>query len=350
MNITYRTRRRLQRLGILALVLLIVLVLGWLCCVVWLERYVIYTRDGAVIDFEVEKLSPGVVASPPSNESSIEIYYNEGSNAVDNSTELTQLTGYYIDKATLVSDLAGTKDKLSSLASGTAIMIDLKNTDGTFNYSSELADATMSTSVDVAAVDDFISDLNSGKFYTIARISAFRDYYYFINDNSHVMYGLSHSGWGTGYLYKDDGSYWFDPTSSGALNWIISIIQELKEMGFNEVVLDDFQFPNTDKIIFSGDKTEALTTAMTTILDSCASDSFAVSFTVTSASFALPEGRCRLYLENVSADQVGLKASQATMTDPIIRLVFVATTNDTRFNDYSVLRPISSSEVLEGMD
>lgn len=351
MNIPYRTRRLLQRLGVIALVLLMTLILGWLCWVVWLERYVVYTREGAVINFELEALSVGQAASPPSNESAIEIYYNEGSNAVDTSTDLAQLRGYYIDKEALSTDLAGCKEKLSSLDANTPIMIDVKNTDGTFNYSTGLMDATLCTSVDVVSVDDFISDINSGKFYTIARISAFRDYYYFINDNSHVSAGLSHSSWGEGYLYKDEGSYWFNPTNPTALSYIISIIEEVKAMGFDEVVLDDFQFPDTDKIIFSKDRTESLQSAMNTILERCSGDTFTISFTVTSASFALPEeSRTRLYLEGVAADQVGAKASQVTIADPTIRLVFVAETNDTRYDEYGVLRPISSSDVLEGME
>lgn len=348
MNIPYRTRRRLQRFGAGVLVVLILLILGWLCWVVWLERYVVYTQDGAVIDFELEKLTPGILAAPPSKESSVEIYYNEGINSMETGNELTQLRGYYIDKEALSTDLAACREKLSTLESGTPIMIDAKNIDGTFNYSSDLLEASASSAVDVAAVDSFISDLNSGKFYTIARIPAFCDYLYGLN---HTSYGLSHASWGQGYLWKDsNGCYWLDPTSPEALNWIISIITELKGMGFNEVVLDDFRIPDTDKIIFNKDKNEALTAAMTTILERCGSETFTVSFTVTDASFALPEGRSRLYLENVSADQVGAKAAQVTITDPVIRLVFVSETNDTRYDEYGVLRPISSSDVLEGMD
>ena len=41
------------------------------------------------------------------------------------------------------------------------------------------------------------------------------------------------------------------------------------------------------------------------------------------------------------------KAAQYQGESPEIYLVFVASTNDTRYNDYSVLRPISVSDVLE---
>ena len=43
MSIPYRTRRVLNRLGIVLMIFLLVGVIAWLCWVVWLERYVVYT-------------------------------------------------------------------------------------------------------------------------------------------------------------------------------------------------------------------------------------------------------------------------------------------------------------------
>ena len=53
MNIPYRTRRALRRLGITALILVMISVVIWLCWVIWLERYVIYSRDGATLDLSL---------------------------------------------------------------------------------------------------------------------------------------------------------------------------------------------------------------------------------------------------------------------------------------------------------
>ena len=348
MKLTFLAKRRLQRIGLVSLVVILVAILVWFCWVVWLERYVVYTREGAEVDFSLEKLSAGALASPPSQKSSVEIYYNEGSNIMDTSQELTQFRGYFIDRDTLASDLDYCREKLGTLETGTAIMVDVKNIDGTFNYPSGLSDSSTYGSVDAAAVKSFISDLNAGKFYTIARLPAFRDYLYGLN---HTSAGLSHSGWGVGYLWKDEGGcYWLDPTNPEAMNWLIAVILEVKGMGFNEIVLDEFRIPDTDKIIFNKDKNQALLTAMETVLERCARDGFIISFTVTDPSFALPEGRTRLYLKGVSAEQVGAKAAQVTITDAANRLVFVADTNDTRYDVYSVLRPISSSDVLEDMN
>ncbi len=342
MNIPFRTRRRLRRLGIAFLVLFLVFVIAWLCWVIWLERYVIYTREGAHIDFDLSQdLVQGIVALPPSGEDEVSIYFNEGDNSIETTNELTQLKGYYIDTKALGGDISALIDAVDSLPKGTPIMLDLKSISGNFFYPSELADA-LYAGVDMAQMNQLIDKITGGDYYAIARIPAFRDYNYGLN---HVSCGLPLP---QGYLWMDDyGCYWLNPANSETLNWIISIVEEVKKLGFHEVVLTDFRFPDTDRIVFDGDRTEALTKAMNTLLSNCGSATFTLSFGTTSPSFTLAEGRCRLYLEGIEAKNVGLTASQVTVQNPQVYLVFVATANDTRYDAYSVLRPIDSAKVLE---
>ena len=345
MVIPYRIRRILKRLGTVLLIFLVVFLLVWVSWVVWLERYVIYSRDGASVNFDLSlELPEGVIAAPPSADSEIEIYFNEGDNSIETSNDLTQLNGYFIDTDTLDTDAAGALAIVESLPTGTAVMIDLKSIKGAFYYPSELPDATYAN-VDMSVMNTLIDTVVDGNYYAIARIPAFCDYYYGLN---HVDCGLSHSGWGKGYLWKDDnGCYWLDPTSSTSLNWVLSIVLELKAMGFDEVVLDDFRFPETDKILFSGDQDAAITSAMETFMTNCISNSFCLSFVSTRAATQMPDSRCRLYLEDISASNVETVAAKATITNPQIRLVFIATSNDTRYNSYGVLRSIDAATVLE---
>ena len=53
MNLTYRTKRRLYRAGLIGGIVLLVVILIGFCWVIWLERYVVYTRDGATLNFDV---------------------------------------------------------------------------------------------------------------------------------------------------------------------------------------------------------------------------------------------------------------------------------------------------------
>ena len=346
MRIPYRTQRILRRLGIVFLIFLMLFIIAWFCSVVFLERHVVYTRDGAMLDMKVSANDlVGEVAKPPVGSTGITIFYNEGADAINMSDELQQLDGYFIDIEDLKTNLAGSWDLLEPLKANTPIMIDLKGGYGSAYYSSTLPGIITSSEVSVASVDEMIGFMNEKNFYTIARISALRDYNYGLN---HVSSGLMHVN-GLG-LWPDEGHcYWLDPTKEDTINWITSIIKEIKNMGFDEVVLTDFRFPDTEMIRFDGDKAEALVNAASQLITKCADKDFAVSFEVPSHDFALPEGRTRMYLERVAASNVGSVASKVSevIPDPQLRLVFIAETNDSRFNDYGCLRPISTSTAME---
>lgn len=344
MNIPYRTRRVLNRLGVVLLVLLLAGIIAWLCWVIWLERYIVYTDDGASLDFSISAQDlVGEVAVPPVAEGNVTIYYNEGADALDTTNALTQLNGYYIDISMLQNNIGDVWEDIEILPAGTPVLIDLKGGYGSFFYSSKLGDAIHSQAVSVAAVDELIKELQKRGFYTIARISAFRDYNFGLN---HVSSGLMHVN--RMGLWPDEGNcYWMDPSNSTTVSWVTSIVLELKELGFHEVVLTDFRFPNSDQYIFNGDKDETLIAVMNTLLTSCGSDDFVLSFSVDRPDFPLPEGRSRLYLEGVDPQSVATTAAKVVIVDPEARLVFVANTNDTRFNEYGVLRSLEVAESLE---
>lgn len=345
MKMTYRTRRILSHVGVITLAVLLVFTITWLCWVMWLERYIVYTRDGAVLDLEISANTlVGEVAAPPvAGNSDISIYYNEGENAIETTHKLTQLEGYHISGDALTNDIAASWDALDKLHSGTAVMIDLKGGYGSFYYTSNLQGSISSASISTASVNEIIKDMKEKGFYTIARISAFRDYEF---GRKNVSSGLMHVN-RMGLWPDEGGCYWLNPTDTNVINWICSIIGELKDMGFDEVVLADFRFPAGESYIFNGDKDQALQEAANTIVKNCAGSDFVISFSVSSATFTLPHHRCRIYLEGVSAENVGTRVAMYNLEEPEIKLVFLADTNDTRYNQYGVLRPIASAEQLE---
>jgi hypothetical protein len=189
-------------------------------------------------------------------------------------------------------------------------------------------------------MDALIQYLANSNLYTIARIPAFRDWEYGLN---HVPSGLPKKG-GNGSLWMDDSNcYWLDPTDEKALDYLLRITVELRSLGFDEVVYTDFRFPNTDKIIFEGDKAQAIADAAATLADKCTTERFCVSFMSAAPVFPLPEGNCRVYLQDVAAADAETTAQQVPTDDPKLHVLFMTTVNDTRFNDYCVLRPLDSA-------
>ena len=337
MAIPYRTRRRLQRLGTLGLALLVLFLFSWLCWVIWVERYIIYTEDGAKIDFDLNPQIPmGEIAQRPVPGDGPEIHYNEGENAVNTSTDLLQMSGYYITYDLLKTDFENVKEKVLALPTNTPVMIDVKGGHG-FYYSSELAEAVINTGVDNAAIDELIKAMRQKNLYLIARFPAFQDYHFSLN---HVNAGIPFTGGGGALWMDDDRCYWLKPKDPTTIGYLTSIILELRGLGFNEVVLDKFWVPTGTRVNYSGDPVADVAEAANKLLSTVTTNSFTLSFTVSSPDFALPEGRCRMYLTGIPARDVEITASQATITDKEIRMVFISDSNDTRYDTYSVLRTI----------
>jgi len=337
MAIPYRTQRLLKRLGTGILVTVLILTVLALCWIIWLERFIVYDRkDGIILDSRSSLEIQGQPLQRRDNLPEVEIYYNEGENAIVTQTDMEKLTGYYISAAELEKDISVIHTQLEALEPGTPVMIDVKNIKGELFYESA-ASEYRSTTISVTAMGELLKYLNSSGFYTIARMPALRDFHFGLNN---VAYGLPTRG---GYLWVDSSyCYWLNPASQGTRSYLISIITELKNMGFDEVVLSDFVFPTSTEIVFDGDRQKAIDDCAKVLVDTCSTASFTVSF-AGQVGFTLPEGRSRLYLENIQPAQAASAAETTGIEKPEIYVVFVTELHDTRFDDYGVLRPLSAA-------
>ena len=336
MKIPYRTRKALTRAGIVLLIAALCAGLVWLCWTVWLGRYIVYTRDGAALDFSLSQNFDGEPAVPPEKGEPVSIYYNEGDNAVSTSKELEKMNGYYVELSQLKGSIPQVREQILALPEDAAILVDVKNSQGGFYYSSSVRD-TRSGAIDTAAMDELIKFLKQSGRYTIARFSALRDYEY---ARTNILEGITDR---RGYVWMDnDHGYWLDPTRQKVVTYLVQTVNELRELGFNEVVLTDFDIPQEEHVIFSADRSKVLTDLASTLVTTCGSDTFCISFQKT-REFTLPEGRCRLYAECGDATSAASMAASSGLADPSIFLVFLTENYDTRLEDFSVLHPLSSA-------
>lgn len=336
MSIPYRARSFMKRIGIFLLVLAILATTVLLFWFVWLDRYIVYTREGLVLDFDKPAHNlPGQTVHPPVIENPITIHYHDGSESPGGKKELTQISGYYISKEELENDLPAVLEQVKKIPAGSAVMLDVKSIYGTFFYSSTVSDSR-NTDIDTEAMDSLIKQLCSGDYYVIAQIPAMRDRLYGLD---HVPDGLPVSA---GYLWMDDdGCYWLNPKRSGTITYWTQIINELRSLGFDEVVLSYFYFPEADSIVYQDDKQAALEYASQTLVNNCATDKFTVSFCA-ETFFEAPTGRCRIYMGNVAAADAQEKAGQYSLEKPEAQILFLTDNHDTRYDAYSVLRPLSA--------
>ena len=256
--------------------------------------------------------------------------------------------GVIADTESLITDLDAVRAQIEALPAGAAVMLDLKSGFGNFFYSTEVEGGVTSSNVDAAGIDDLISWLKSSDLYTIARIPAFRDRSFGLYTHENGTFcGLPEAA---GNLWADaDGCYWLDPAAQGTKDHLVEIINELRVLGFDEVVFTDFCFPDSGGlIVYESEQSQEqiIQDTASGLVSLCATGSFAVSFQA-DASFPLPLGRSRLYLEGVAADKVEQAAQQTTVPDKLLNLVFLAQSNDTRFNNYSTLRQLHVGQAEE---
>jgi hypothetical protein len=334
MNISYRTRQLIRRILSAALTVAVVLFVVALCLILWLQRFVVYTDQGAKLVFDRSGNLPQSQLPQPPEIPSVTIHFRD-----DPFREgLQQLNGYHIDPKDLMNDPDAVRNRLENLPAGTPVLLDVKGYRGYFYYSTRVG-LTTSSSYDMSKMDDFIRWLAGSDLYVIARMSALRDFDLVWHDES---YGLTKT---SGGLYSDRGSYglgyWLNPTNTDVLKYLTAVIKELDGLGFDEVVLQNFCFPDVDNLSFQGNREEAILSAAQQLVDACATDSFSVSFASDDPAFILPEGLCRLYLEGVSPENAQTAWDSTAIADKRLYLVFVAPNENARYQiENGILLPL----------
>ncbi len=348
MSIPYRARRNLRRIAVtvLALVLFTTLaLLGWL---LWLNRYVVYSREGARFDFGISlEYGPGVIPSAPAPLPTITLH-DKQEDVEDPeqpvTKELQQFSGFHVtlDNLKDPDSFEATRNALAALPKGSTVMLELKSVSSYVYYTSDVA--REDPDFDVVRMDTLIRDLQSQGHYVIARIPAFQERHYILEDeHGRFDQGLEHISGGSLWWDGDNRCYWLNPASDGTMTYLIQLVTELRSLGFDEVVFDNFRFPDTDKIQFEGDQMETLNNVASMLVKTCSTDKFCVSFTRSAPDLSLPEGRTRLYLTGISAADADTAAAASGLADPKAQVVFLTEKSDTRYEVFSVLRPLDTA-------
>ena len=134
--------------------------------------------------------------------------------------------------------LSGSAAAQVESAGGNALLVTMKNDDGTLNYVSEVELAvSLNASGSDPAINRAIRELTQGDCYTIARVSCFRD---------EIMGGINDYAIlsNSGYRWRDfNGIRWSCVGKSATRDYITAICAELAELGFDEILLTNCGYP-----------------------------------------------------------------------------------------------------------
>lgn len=131
-----------------------------------------------------------------------------------------------------------------------AIIIPLKNENGSLLYSSNVAEAKTWGTISKSTVNanKIAAEIEKAGLIPIARVSVFYD-----QVASHAKRNNTYSYTSkknTTYLFKNSVTgkleKWLNPYQSVARKYICDIVKEISDMGYKHVLLDNVSFPNVD--------------------------------------------------------------------------------------------------------
>ena len=133
----------------------------------------------------------------------------------------------------------------ANLVDGNALMLEMKPRSGQLMWNSK---ASLAYSYGLSTDNDFTNSLPSlipslkiredGKtVYLVAQISCFIDE---MLATRSTQYALRTE---TGFNYSDENGTWVDPYNADVRNYLIELVRELYDMGFDEVALADVMHP-----------------------------------------------------------------------------------------------------------
>lgn len=328
---SYRSRQRLRTwaFGIgIGLLIIIGLLVG---AFFYLERYIVYTTDGAKLVFPDKAAvveNPTFTVQPELQEMPPIVMEGDVEPEV---IAMTQLRGYYISSQNLTQDLT---NAIPQTGEQIAVMVDMASIYGNYFFTNPAANGNYSTAVSLTSTDSFLQSLAQREdIYLIAALPAFANSAQALaNQND----GLALSG---GALWMDaDGAYWMDPAKDSTVSHLITAAYGAMSLGFDEIVYTDFYFPESSNIAWEGDKTQIILDVADQLSTHSVSSDIAISFA--SEDSALLPYTQRLYLS--SGNTALLSALEEAMPPEKSAnetLVFVTTSRDTRFEPYGILVP-----------
>jgi len=337
---SYRNKRAAKHLllflGIAALVFLMFFVIRF----IYLQRFLVYSNGTIQLNYNQQLEKQPEAAPPVWDDTEIEIILAEPEVQINEAYEepMKTLTGFYITTK-MLSNIDAVHAALAEQETAPkTIMLDLKSIYGNFYYSSGTSGATMATAADIGQVDLLIEELAERPgTYLIARIASLSDYNFALANQSCGLPMRS------GALWMDsDGCFWLDPMSETVQAYLASIAQELAQMGFDEVVFDDFRIPDSTSIVYNNElsREEAAAEAAASLRENLAAEPIRISFNSENPNVAASSDRVYLVTEDGSSVSSLVESVQETLEDPSAQIVFLTASRDTRFEGYGILRPL----------
>lgn len=128
-----------------------------------------------------------------------------------------------------------------------AVAVRVRAADGTLLYDSHVADAVECGAVTGSSVArTMIENMADSDYYTIACFSALHDNYFsFAHMVDAAVQQINYSGY---IWYATDSTFYLAPEKAATRAYLAALAAEVAEMGFDELLLDEFGYPTAGRL------------------------------------------------------------------------------------------------------
>ena len=264
--LSYQQKARLRRIAKIGGIILAAILLFCLIRFLYLGRYIVYDSDGAHISYDSVSES---TSSPADKTTDFQLVQERSQSAADAAAE--HLRGIYLSGAQS-ADRASLRNAENELTHISAMMLTVKSSTGTFLYPTALED----TAVNSDSADAFMHLVQTAKEHDVYLIAAFPAFADRTNAEAYHTDSLQIRG---GALWLNaDGSYCLDPRAEHTQDYLLAQFSELKALGFQEVWLTGFDFPESRYIVLEQDADTSLEPLALSLRDGQGKDPIRISF------------------------------------------------------------------------
>ena len=245
----YKGRRKKRNYALIPLVIIVLLIGTVIVLFYSLQKYATITEDEIKIELPLlasgnaEDTSGVVEEAKTFEDADIQVIIDDADYSGLSATagkRVSSLRAIYIPYEDLNTESIDAY--ANRLSSGNALLFELKREDGYIAWYSDSAVAyayglNMTTTDAKQNLIEIVDSLKDRDIYLVAQISCLQDELL----GAHCTTVNLRNAYGS--YYYDENGYWLDPYSQVLRDYTVQLVQELYDIGFDEVVLSNFSFP-----------------------------------------------------------------------------------------------------------
>jgi len=251
----YRGKRKFSWIITLIAMILVAAILFSVWLFYSLQKYIVYDKDGLHLDLSSRRGAASETSEPDAADVVIANQHMDTEIVVEQKDYSAVETGAGADlqpiHAVFVSGSKLNDAALSFYKTGMGdfdtLVLELKTPDGFLRYASTQTLADSYAVNGTLELKTKVEELKAAGIYLVAQISALAD-----NTMARRNSPIAMKNAASAEVFSDeDGMAYLDPYSDTVRSYLLGIITELAEMGFDEILLDGFVCPDSELLRFN---------------------------------------------------------------------------------------------------